>query len=48
MPCLFVCTCVSVDLLMPVDEWAFMRVPQSGFSVHACVLPTRGLSLSTR
>lgn len=32
---------------MPVDEWAFVRAPQSGFTVHACVLPTRGLSLST-
>lgn len=39
---MFVCfrSCVSVDLVMPVDEWEFMCVPPSGFPVHACVLPT--------
>lgn len=35
---MFVCMCVSVDLFMPVDEWAFMRVPQSGFTHVFCPL----------
>lgn len=39
---LFVCTCVSADLFMPVDEWEFMCLPQSGSSVHACLWPTHG------
>lgn len=26
-PCLLVCTCVSANLFMPVDEWEFMCLP---------------------
>lgn len=38
----FFCTCVAVEHFMPVDEWEFVCLPQSGSSVHAWLWPTHG------